>query len=500
MKILSTIFAVLLTFSAAAQGQKFSGYPNTSSLQAGDLFLISRGGQGTFNINQAQLTNTLGLQLHSANLDNYSGRATNTFDGAGAGVTAATAATNGFPWGSLYDPATTAAAVGLNSTNNTFAVSNLLAALSQTIANASSNSLQTGLNTLGSNLTNDVNTASNALQSQITAGGITAVQATNIDSYIASLSNTVYQSQFAPLTATNDLRALLLTNGANQFGGTLVGGTNTLQISSSNGVAINGPLIASNVFQLGPGIGALVYNNNHVVAGVNNAIGGFLVGDNSGSYTIDHSYFFSGQGFNGSFFNIGAGVAINTNNVPSHGKLDVWGNGWFSGSVTAAGGFAGDGSAVTNLQTSNITGLLDASSATANGYAWFGASTNLFTTNNGTGWTNLQHPESVLGPASNATNYTLNVAATRKQTIITANTNANFTFSNIATNKELDLYIDALTSSVPCNITFPAHIVLNHSAALTVTNGQSYYLHIDFYDGTDPTNAIVTGGDYYTRQ
>jgi hypothetical protein len=47
-------------------------------------------------------------------------------------------------------------------------------------------------------------------------------------------------------------------------------------------------------------------------------------------------------------------VAINTNNVPSHGKLDVWGNGWFSGSVTAAGGFAGDGSGLSNLNASSL--------------------------------------------------------------------------------------------------------------------------------------------------
>jgi hypothetical protein len=41
---------------------------------------------------------------------------------------------------------------------------------------------------------------------------------------------------------------------------------------------------------------------------------------------------------------------------------------------------------------------------------------------------------------------------------------------------------------------------LNHFASLTVTNGQAGYYHFDVWDGTDNTNVVVTGGDYYTIQ
>lgn len=147
------------------------------------------------------------------------------------------------------------------------------------------------------------------------------------------------------------------------------------------------------------------------------------------------------------------------------------------------------------LSTTNLSVLTNGAQ-----YAQFGGNSNLAPTLNGSGWTNLQHPESVLAPTSNATNYTVDFAATRKQRIHTANTNVNITFANLATNKEVDLYVSAFTSSVPATVTFPAHIVQNHFISLTITNGQAGYFHLDVWDGTDPTNVVVTGGDYYQRQ
>jgi len=150
----------------------------------------------------------------------------------------------------------------------------------------------------------------------------------------------------------------------------LRGNTNSLQVSVL-GTTIHGPLNASNDFILGPNGGQLAYNNNHICVGINNNISGFLVGDGTGTYTIDHSYFFSGVGIGGTFLNLGAGLAIGTNNVPSHGKLDVWGNGWFNGTVTSMGGFVGGGSGLTGLDATKISGLPNDATKFLNGLGVF---------------------------------------------------------------------------------------------------------------------------------
>ncbi len=160
-----------------------------------------------------------------------------------------------------------------------------------------------------------------------------------------------------------------------------------------------------------------------------------------------------------------------------------------------------NGQSVTNIQGSNVVGVVSwAGALNAGQFLILNGSLEPTNTLDGGALTNLQAPEWILPVTSQATNYTINVAQRRKQKLFTANTNANFTFSNIGTNKEIDLYIDALTSTVPCNITFPPHMILNHSAVLSVTNGQMTIAHIDFWDGTDPTNGVVSVGDYYLRQ
>lgn len=64
MKTLLIILFSIVAISgdALAQGKKFSEYPNSATLQAGDLFLFSRGGAGTFNIDAfSQMPTALGL-------------------------------------------------------------------------------------------------------------------------------------------------------------------------------------------------------------------------------------------------------------------------------------------------------------------------------------------------------------------------------------------------------------------------------------------------------
>lgn len=138
--------------------------------------------------------------------------------------------------------------------------------------------------------------------------------------------------------------------------------------------------------------------------------------------------------------------------------------------------------------------FLSANGLGANQIPYTDSSTNLV------GSTNNVEFEAVLAPSSNATNYTIDFNGPRKLEIWTANTNANITFLNVGTNHSVDLYVNALTSTVPCNITYPPHIRLNHFASLSVSNTTATFHHIDFFNGTDPTNAVVTGGDYYQIQ
>lgn len=100
--------------------------------------------------------------------------------------------------------------LGANLTNDVNTTSNLLVVTSQTIANTTSNFLQTGINNLGANLTNDVNTTSNALQSQITAGGITAITATNIINGLTGDvgTNGANLTLIFTTTGTNDIKSI----------------------------------------------------------------------------------------------------------------------------------------------------------------------------------------------------------------------------------------------------------------------------------------------------
>jgi hypothetical protein len=107
--------------SLAAGTNFFSTYPNNGSPGASDLFIMQQTDGTTFNLTRAQLPDAIGLGTAAFT-------ASGAYDTAGAGTTAATAATNGlggaafkntntfdlagtavavtngFPWGALYDP------------------------------------------------------------------------------------------------------------------------------------------------------------------------------------------------------------------------------------------------------------------------------------------------------------------------------------------------------------------------------------------------------------
>lgn len=171
MKTLITIllaFAFLTGDALAQQGKKFSEYPNSGTLQAGDLFIFSHAGAGTFNIDAiSQLPGALGIQPTNANLTGWSMWGTNAF----ANVVS----------------------------NNAF-----VSALSQ------------------------INTTSNSLQGQITSGGVTLTQlnATSNSVYgnaitqINATSNSVVGTGQASVnTASNTIvgRTVMVSGTANQI-------------------------------------------------------------------------------------------------------------------------------------------------------------------------------------------------------------------------------------------------------------------------------------------
>lgn len=183
--LLTSLAAVFLSLGALAQGAKYSDFPNSSTLQSGDLFLFSRAGNGTFNINKSQMLSA--------------------FDAAGA----ATAATNGYPWGPLYDPSGRAVSV----TNGfPWGVLYDAAGTAQTVANTTSNLLQGHIDGLGANLTNDVNTTSNVLAGLITGAGINASTATNISQSVANTTSNLLYGLEVPQS-----RTITIAGTANQI-------------------------------------------------------------------------------------------------------------------------------------------------------------------------------------------------------------------------------------------------------------------------------------------
>src|SRR6185312_5815981 len=126
--------------------------------------------------------------------------------------------------------------------------SNSVVGTAQTIANTTSNSLNTSINTSSNlvfgNALTQINTTSNSLQSQITAGGITAAGATNIVNAITGdvgTNGTSLTMKFTS-TGTNDIQAI-----AQPLVNTASNSINTQINTSSNLVYANGIIAATNV-------------------------------------------------------------------------------------------------------------------------------------------------------------------------------------------------------------------------------------------------------------
>jgi len=76
--------------------------------------------------------------------------------------------------------------------------------------------------------------------------------------------------------------------------------------------------------------------NSRVTIGLQNGTADLAVLDGSNQNVRDHTYLMSGPNWGGTFLAEG-NLAVGTNNVASHGALEVWGNGWFTGGITASG-------------------------------------------------------------------------------------------------------------------------------------------------------------------
>jgi len=187
---LSSIFYLLSAVFAPAADVKFSELPNATSFQSGDLFIFARPGVGNYNIEAtAQFPSALGLAGSAF-------KSTNTFDLAGSWI----AATNGYPWGSLYD-ASGAGTTAATAATNGMAISTGIAAFvpTNTVQNYASNAA------FGSALA-QINITSNILNGQISGGGINASTGTNIAVFVSNnSSNLVYGNALTQINTTSNL-------------------------------------------------------------------------------------------------------------------------------------------------------------------------------------------------------------------------------------------------------------------------------------------------------
>jgi hypothetical protein len=110
---------------------------------------------------------------------------------------------------------------------------------------------------------------------------------------------------------------------------------------------------------------------------------------------------------------------------------------------------------------------------------------------------NVVRLSATLSPASAATNFTLTAYPSR-QFLFSADTNAHLTLGAIAAGQEWTVFVDALTSSVPCIVSFSDGLIKNTNAVLTVPAGQ--LMPVSFYArDTSPTNCVVALGGFFKR-
>jgi len=104
MKPLFILTVLLMAVVTYGEDKKISDLPNTGTLQSTDLLLLERPNDHNYNITGSQLSSAYdaaGAATAATNgLGGSAFKGTNAFDLAGTAI----AVTNGFPWGVLYDP------------------------------------------------------------------------------------------------------------------------------------------------------------------------------------------------------------------------------------------------------------------------------------------------------------------------------------------------------------------------------------------------------------
>ncbi|HXT10388.1 MAG TPA: hypothetical protein VN873_02410 [Candidatus Angelobacter sp.] len=361
----------------------------------------------------------------------------------------ATAATNGWPWGILYDPAGSASAA-----TNGYPWSALYDAAGAATAATNSLGLPSGLAAFrGTNTFASTNVAT------VSTPGLVKVD-----------NSTIVVGSDGTISAT--------TGG---------GGTVT-----SVGLSMPGEFSVSGSPVIGAGTLSVTRTGtaNFLNFGATNL--GFVAVDQWQCITnpANHSL---------AFFNALFGFAPVT--VFTNGSLNI------GGAMTNNFGFFGNGAGLTNLQGSNVLGVVPINTLQTNQYAYFdgsGGITNVSSTIDGRWWTNIFGTNmvldtAVLAPISNATNYTatLRSGTVGMQTLYGANTNANI--SLVGTNLsdvERSVFINNFTSSVNCNLTFTFVAATNQNFSAVVSNGWGAIFNFWNADSFG-TNVLVSDAGRY---
>jgi len=460
---------------------------------------------------------------------------TSFFDLAGAGTTAATAATNGYPWGTLYDSAGRATAA-----TNGYPWSSLYDAAGTATAATNGypwgvlydalNSALNATNGMGitSGLSAFVNTNRFASSNVATAAKAGIVKVDNSSITVAAdgtisattggggsvTSVNVAQQGFSSSGAVTTSGTITLTQNAdvNHLG---FGETNISKLASTNTAIVGGPFIdPTNVFQVDTLAGAKAFqvgtNGAIYGSGANfTALNASQVTGGTLPVTVLPSSVVTNNGpntFTGDQTVIGTvtgtavkvtGATASTVAVYDAGKNLVsianpaTGNGTFA--------FTSD-----NSGTKGWTSILDGSALKASQYVATGSTTNLVSTQDGGSWTNLTGTNivldtSTLAATSNGTNYTavLRSGLPGVQTIITDHTNVNLSLvgTNLA-DVGRTVFINNFTNLANCNVTFTFTACTNFNFSTVISNGWGAVLNFWNAD-TSGTNVLVSDAGRY---
>lgn len=284
------------------------------------------------------------------------------YDAAGLAVSV----TNGYPWGSLYDPAGRAVAI----TNGyPWGVLYDAAGTAQTVANASSNSVLANAQTA-------INSSSNALQGQITSGGVTLTQ-------LNTTSNSVYGNALSQINTSSNAVLANAQTAINTSSNSVAGSAQTIANTSSNTIVSRTITVNGTANQITSSAGAQDLSANRVwtlslpstliLPGALNVPSS--VTNQSTVSTTGNSTNFGASYYLGGLFSFAVPVLTGASNLNAanitgtipHGSLPsfVLTNSW-QGTITA-NGFSGGGSGLTSLTGANLLGPFAATLTTNNG-------------------------------------------------------------------------------------------------------------------------------------